>query len=306
MAGLSPSSWVTGPAPPVETALPAAPPAAAGGRSSLLCPPSVWSPRPLWTALKDGCVARPPRSERPGHDAALDPHPGEPVPIPVPGRATSSKRRGSANKGRRRRALRWLLSWAVHASCSTTSGPPPGCTTRSGGSRATPWTCPGRQGRAISPTPTWFPHATMMSSRSARARMTVLAAHGTPPDGNSLHPPPSGPMGRQPTSAPLHSKRKTKLYKWRFRFDSGASWSLRQLPIRCSGALPGEPPVHRGAEASSLFGAPARFPGAPASQTGVRLAVRRVVHRRVGAGTRIHSGRSRDWRGSCGRSTLAE
>ena len=161
----------------------------------------------------EGWLCRPPpRSERPGHDAALDPHPGEPVPIPVPGRATSSKRRGSANKGRRRRALRRLLSWAVHASCSTTSGPPPGCTTRSGGSRATPWTCPGRQGRAISPTPTWFPHATMMSSRSARARMTVLAAHGTPPDGNSLHPPPSGPMGRQPTSAPLHSKRKTKRY----------------------------------------------------------------------------------------------
>ena len=48
------------PAPPVETALPAASPAAAGGRSSLLCPPSAWSPRPLWTALKDGCVARPP------------------------------------------------------------------------------------------------------------------------------------------------------------------------------------------------------------------------------------------------------
>ena len=35
MAGRSPSSWVTGPAPPLETALPAAPPAAAGGRSSL-------------------------------------------------------------------------------------------------------------------------------------------------------------------------------------------------------------------------------------------------------------------------------
>lgn len=36
--------------------------------------------------------------------------------------------------------------------CSTTSGPPPGCTTRSGGSRATPWTCPGRRaGRSRSP-----------------------------------------------------------------------------------------------------------------------------------------------------------
>ena len=78
------------------------------------------------------------------------------------------------------------------------------------GSRATPRTRPARQGRAISLTPTWFPHATMMSSRSARARMTVLAAHGTPPDDDLLHPPPSGPMGRQPTPAPLHSKRKTK------------------------------------------------------------------------------------------------
>mgnify|MGYP001010344624 FL=1 len=49
----------------------------------------------------EGWLCRPPpRSGRPGHDAALDPHPGEPVPIPVPGRATSSKRRGSANKGR--------------------------------------------------------------------------------------------------------------------------------------------------------------------------------------------------------------
>ncbi len=67
------------------------------------------------------------------------------------------------------------------------------------GSRATPRTRPVRQGRAISLTPTWFPHATMMSSRSARARMTVLAAHGTPPDDDLLHPPPSGPMGRQPT-----------------------------------------------------------------------------------------------------------
>ena len=136
-------------------------------------------------------MSLPPRSGRPGHDAALDPHPGGPVPVPYqPGHQLQA----------------------------------PGI---------------GRQGRAISLTPTWFAHATMMSSRSARARMTVLAAHGTPPDGNSLHPPPSGPMGRQPASAPLHSERKTKLYKWRFRFDNGASWSLRQLPVRCSDALPG-------------------------------------------------------------------
>lgn len=48
------------------------------------------------------------------------------------------------------------------------------------------------------------------------------------------------------------------------------------------------------------------FSGAPASRTGASLVDRRAVHRGVGAGARIHSGRSRAWRGSRGRSTLAE
>ena len=37
----------------------------------------------------------------------------------------------------------------------------------------------------------------------------TLADHGTPPDGITLHPPPLGLMGRQPTPALLHSKQKT-------------------------------------------------------------------------------------------------
>lgn len=64
----------------------------------------------------------------------------------------------------------------------------------------------------------------MMSSRSARARTTVLAAHGTPPDGNSLHPPPSGPWAANPPP-PLHSKRKTKT---QHALGASISFTLRE------------------------------------------------------------------------------
>lgn len=197
----SPSSWVIGPAPPVETALPAAPPVAQSGAHLLV---------PAESVVQQAAVDRPEGwlcRSRPGRGARVMMRPSirtrggagaGPVSTgpPAPSAGDRPTRAGGGTAAPCAGSCRGRCP-----SCSTTSGPPPGCTTRWGGSCATPWTCPGRQGRAISLTPTWFAHATMMSSRSARARMTVLAAHGTPPDGNSLHPPPSGPMGRQPTPA---------------------------------------------------------------------------------------------------------
>ena len=100
----------------------------------------------------DGCVARPP-----GRGARVMMRPsicsGEPVPIPVstgppaPSAGDRPTRAGGGTAAPCAGSCRGRCS-----PCSTTSGPPPGCTTRSCGSRATPWTCPGRRaGRSRSP-----------------------------------------------------------------------------------------------------------------------------------------------------------
>ena len=201
MAGRSPSSWVTGPAPPVETA-PSCGASCGRERALILVVPAESVVPQAAVDRPEGWLCR----SRPGRGARVMMRPSirargtgaGPVSTgpPAPSAGDRPTRAGGGTAAPCAGSCRGRCP-----SCSTASGPPPGCTTRWGGSRATPWTCPGRQGRAISLTPTWFAHATMMSSRSARARTTVLAAHGTPPDGNFLHPPPSGPMGRQPTPA---------------------------------------------------------------------------------------------------------